>query len=399
MEGFIDKRYLTEHPKGKIRLLDDTLLDGDRKGINVGRTDDFSEYEFDDYLFVENAHRLFIDRSIVLSDSRMFLAPVRVKNHIAYTGYHGFRNATLGVYLEWWKTCKYSRIDNPGGTFSLVYLLAGSPLSGMNDCMAIDADGTKKKVSIRPFFEAWRAFTGINMRYEPCKHMYEAYSLEEVISILKAKQKEDDKLHISGDRLCLGNYIERTRSFSELLKSRKYRKRIIEPLTQLYPEHPNKISELALFLKEKGLEVDAIGTSEREIDEWITKMISIGNRNKPEEGKQEMMDRYMEIYGMPKDKYFCKNYNEVSTLTAKCVEKETWYPVQKDYPELEIGKTYQVSHIGVFRSFTRIILIDFGDKEFDAGCFELFENGESIERTYTDERRFWAPYLRRKFHI
>ena len=110
-------------------------------------------------------------------------------------------------------------------------------------------------------------------------------------------------------------------------------------------------------------------------------------------------DYYLKQYSMTREEYFRKNYNEVSGLTAKCVKNETWYPVQKEYPELEIGKTYKVSHIGAFRSFSKVILQEFGDKEFDAYCFELFENGESIERTYTDDRRFWAPYLRRKFHI
>ena len=180
MKGFIDEKYLTEHPEGKIRLLDGSLLDGYMKDCNNGQEDVFQGDEWADYLFVENAHRLFHDRKTILKDSRMFLAPIRARNHLAYTGRHGFQNATLGVYLEWWETCKFSRIDNHDGTFSLVYFLAGSPLSGMNDCMAIDADGSRRKVSLGAFFEAWRAFTGINMRYESCKQRYEAYSLEEV---------------------------------------------------------------------------------------------------------------------------------------------------------------------------------------------------------------------------
>ena len=109
-------------------------------------------------------------------------------------------------------------------------------------------------------------------------------------------------------------------------------------------------------------------------------------------------DYYLKQYSMTREEYFRKNYNEVSALTAKCIDKESWYPTHKKYPELEIGKTYQVSHIGVLRSSSWIILRDFGDKEFSAACFELFENGESIDKGYTNERRFWAPYLRERFH-
>lgn len=106
---------------------------------------------------------------------------------------------------------------------------------------------------------------------------------------------------------------------------------------------------------------------------------------------------FFEKYGLAKEEH-CKNYNEVSGLTAKCTEKESWYPVRKEYPELEIGRTYKVSHIGVFRSYTRVVLTDFGDKEYDAGCFELFENGELMDdRKYTQDLRFWAPYLRERF--
>lgn len=388
MKGFIDEKYLTEHPEGKLRLLDGNLLDGYKKDCKNGQADAFLDDALSDNLFVENAHRLFYDRSIIMKDSRMFLAPVRVRNNLAYTGRHGFQNATLGIYLEWWETCKYSRIANSDSTFSLVYFLAGSPLSGMNDCMAIDADGSRRKVSLGAFFETWRAFTGINMRYELCKQRYEAYSLEEVIKILKSKEKEDDRLHISGERLCLGRYIGRTQSFSDLTKSKKYRKQVIEALKLHCPEHPNKITELALFLKNNGIEVDAIGTSESDVKQWINEL---GAKFKRESLTD---DYYLKQYSMTREEYFRENYNEVSDLTAKCIEKESWYPVQKEYPELEIGKIYKVSHIGVFRSFTRVVLAEFGDKEYSAGCFELFENGESIDRTCTNDRRFWAPYLR-----
>lgn len=32
-----------------------------------------------------------------------------------------------------------------------------------------------------------------------------------------------------------------------------------------------------------------------------------------------------------------------------------------------------------------------------SACFDLFENGEPLDRRFADDQRFWAPYLREKF--
>ena len=108
-------------------------------------------------------------------------------------------------------------------------------------------------------------------------------------------------------------------------------------------------------------------------------------------------DEYILKYGMAKEDYFKENFNKVSSLTAKCQRNISKLWVYEEYPELEIGKIYDVSHIGVYRSSTRIILREFGDKQYNACCFDIFENGESINRKYTQDRRFWAPYLRKRF--
>jgi hypothetical protein len=92
------------------------------------------------------------------------------------------------------------------------------------------------------------------------------------------------------------------------------------------------------------------------------------------------------------DEYIKMNFNEVSNMTAVC-RKNSLVDLYS-YPELEIGKTYIVTHIGVFRSFTRIMLSGFENKEYNSVCFEIFENGESIDKKYTKEFRFFAPYLR-----
>lgn len=84
-------------------------------------------------------------------------------------------------------------------------------------------------------------------------------------------------------------------------------------------------------------------------------------------------DYYIEQHGMTRKEYFLEYYNVVSCLTAKCLrdKSESW--VYEDYPELEIGKTYKVTHIGMFRSFTRIMLDGFDDKEYNSVCFKIFE--------------------------
>lgn len=192
MQGFIDKKYLTEHPHGQIRLLNGRLLEDYYVTHNL--TNDYewgnmynapkSTYD----LFIDNAQLLFRHRGVILHDSRMFLAPLHTTNMLAYVGGMGFQRPILGAYIEWWCVCPYSRIEERDGTYSLVYQLSGSPLSGSNNCKMVDSKGVRKNISLVSFASAWRPFVGINTRYEPCKNHY-VYSLEEVIEILKKGEK------------------------------------------------------------------------------------------------------------------------------------------------------------------------------------------------------------------
>lgn len=95
---------------------------------------------------------------------------------------------------------------------------------------------------------------------------------------------------------------------------------------------------------------------------------------------------------MNKEERLKKDFNEVENITAVCVRISSW--PRGENPELKIGETYRVSHIGVFRSSTRVILQGFDDKEYNSMCFDLYENGKSLERDYVNEFRFLAPYLR-----
>ena len=140
--------------------------------------------EMQKQLFVDNAFYLLAHLDRILKDSRMFLAPVAVQSALAYTGTGGFNRPTLGVYLEWWQTCDGAmRIDKKGRR-SLIYRLAGSPLSGSNRCSAVREDGKIETVTLSPFINHWSPFIKINTRYTEAKVRYQAYTLQEVLDIL-----------------------------------------------------------------------------------------------------------------------------------------------------------------------------------------------------------------------
>ncbi len=100
---------------------------------------------------------------------------------------------------------------------------------------------------------------------------------------------------------------------------------------------------------------------------------------------------------MMTEQYIKSHYNKVDTLTAVCHATSSW--THGEYTELEIGKTYKITHIGILRSSTNIMLAEFPGKEYNADCFELFENGKpGISSKHANRKafdvRFWAPYLR-----
>lgn len=136
-------------------------------------------------LFTDNAFFMYQHRERILGDSLMFLAPVTVQNGLFYTGVSGFRNPTLGVYAEWWNECKDALRTNEDGELSLLYYLSGSPLSGVNYCKAVCADGRIEDVNLHGSFPLyWQSFMRINRRYTEAKQIYKSYTLQEVINQL-----------------------------------------------------------------------------------------------------------------------------------------------------------------------------------------------------------------------
>ncbi len=142
--------------------------------------------------FTDHAFFLLDHRKQILSDSRMFLAPVPVENGIAYMGTSGFKCPALGVYIEWWMTCIPAIIGRYRKDTWLVYHIAGSPLSGRNCCGIVNTNGECRSECLpSPFSAIWRSFVEINTRYDEAKERYEAYSLEEVVKLLETDDKGD----------------------------------------------------------------------------------------------------------------------------------------------------------------------------------------------------------------
>jgi len=136
-------------------------------------------------LFTANAFFLWQNRDRIMSNSRMFLAPVEIQNGLFYTGVSGFRNPTLGVYVEWWNECKGTLRENEQDELSLIYYLSGSPLNGVNYCKAVYADGRIEDVNLHKAFPYyWQSFMRINGRYTEAKQIYKSYTLQEVINQL-----------------------------------------------------------------------------------------------------------------------------------------------------------------------------------------------------------------------
>ncbi len=181
------------HPDGKIQLLDGRVLDcyPSEGPLNPIAGDDEDEKELL-RLFLDNAFVLLANRERILGDSRMFLCPLPFcRNGLAYTGTSGFRQPTLGIYLEFWMTCdRACLVDDNDGKW-LLHHMAGSPLSGCNRCRLVDEHGEEKTVQVSEFRKAWQTFMQINRRYADAKARYEAYTFRQVLGILEREGRKE----------------------------------------------------------------------------------------------------------------------------------------------------------------------------------------------------------------
>lgn len=170
----------------KLDQTGEFLQTGRRSSDNKPRKESAQLEEWEK-LFLKEAFFLYKNRCRILSDIRMALTPTPFRNGLAYSGSSGLEGATLGVYLEWWDTCRKSVIRNEDDAYALIYRIAGSPLSGSNSCSAVTRDGRTITVHLTsPFSDAWGSFMLINQRYAELKnHTTQPYTLEETITKLK----------------------------------------------------------------------------------------------------------------------------------------------------------------------------------------------------------------------
>lgn len=149
------------------------------------------EVEKQKKLFTDNTFYLLAHRERIMRDSRMFLTPVAVTNGLAYTGTSGFNAPTVGIYLEWWAACANAMRIDEDGYRSLVFHLAGSPLSGANHCSEVYEDGRIEQIHLSSFSSCWKPFMEINTHYDEAKHIYQAYTLEELLDVLHKEDNEN----------------------------------------------------------------------------------------------------------------------------------------------------------------------------------------------------------------
>lgn len=187
----------------RIQLLDGSIIKGYKLAPNVNCLQKASNVTSDktrrtnvkkaneEDIFLQNAFYLLAHAKEIKSDSRMFLSNVPVQSGLAYVG--GFPIPTLGVYIEWW-------LNNPqalmkiGGSKYLVWLLSGSPFTGMNRCGVVNEQGDYHTESLFNFGQLCASFRDILSYYNRIKGKFQAYTLEETIYELRQNDKKQSNV-------------------------------------------------------------------------------------------------------------------------------------------------------------------------------------------------------------
>lgn len=155
-------------------------------------------------IFLKNAFYFLAHAQDIKSDSRMSMARVPVINGLAYSG--PFPIPTLGVYIEWWLNTPEATLEIKGVKY-LVWFISGSPLSGNNKCSVVNEQGEFQTENLPNFSRLFRSFSIINSRYLKIKDNFEAFTLEETVSILRCSEKSENERHILVDCYFLRNRV------------------------------------------------------------------------------------------------------------------------------------------------------------------------------------------------
>lgn len=86
---------------------------------------------------------------------------------------------------------------------------------------------------------------------------------------IEKTSNKDDYTHTSSESLNSDEHKAATQKFSDLIKDKKYMLRVMKLVRNKWKDAPKKIADLEKFLRDKNIEVDAIGTSEKDVEAWI----------------------------------------------------------------------------------------------------------------------------------
>lgn len=199
----LNGNWLEGYPLAEPQTTIDNQLQLDTTGqyLSVGRQKPRQNLSLEETAktFYTNAFLFWNYREVIYSDSRMFLAPVPVKNGLAYTGTSGFRCPTLGIYLEWWERCDQAHFFVEKGLINkhneerLIWYFAGSALSGSNLCASVNKTGEIDTTSTCSFSKVWRSFVEVNTRYDEIKQHYQTFTLEQIVDILNSEGNDFQK--------------------------------------------------------------------------------------------------------------------------------------------------------------------------------------------------------------
>lgn len=219
-------------------------------------------------LFYEHAHLFLANADKILSDSRLFLAPVNVKNNAAYLVRGGLRRPTLGVYIEWWLYHKEASIDAKGLP---IWFFSGTPKLGcyVSRVRAVDRKGVSHRAWLNGDFSAvCKSFAEVNDRYTEFKGRYMAYDLREVIDILEGTtdSRQYFNLHLRLEKVRYDNYI--TKLKKDLKQARELSLKCQNKIKSLiFRQHRDEVTEC--YNKYVNLQTEARQSRERFYEQRI----------------------------------------------------------------------------------------------------------------------------------
>lgn len=235
--------------------------------MEIMKLSDKTEKKLHHRLFPENAWTIYNNADKILNDTRMFFAPVNIRNGVAYIGDKPFEKPTVGIYLEWWMKYPETSIDRDG---NLIWFISGSPLSGANASMSVSPSGMCYKVEETPHLnEIMRSFSTVNHSYDKQKQEIEPYTFEEVLTILRGKEYGNTIKNIQEELNLLSRLYDHREGYdsSRIIKSsqRTTLQRLRKPIMEFFDDY--SLVEKGMYKLKEEYEEKLKGLREKYPDE------------------------------------------------------------------------------------------------------------------------------------